>query len=104
MVVKTYIVADAHFFDSTAAKEQKLTVEQYNDMIINKINNTINDEDCIIFNGIITINLTLEENKELFSKIKGKKYIIDYDFQSVIFNADDWRKMGFYKVFNTPGA
>lgn len=104
MSIKTYLMADAKFFDSAAAEKQNLSITEYNNMIIDRINNTINEEDCIIFNGVITINLTLNENKELFSRIKGKKYIIDYDFQSVIFSADDWRKMGFYKVFNTPGA
>jgi len=102
--IKTYILADAKFFDSAAAKRENLSVAEYNDMIINKINNIVDDEDCLILNGVITINLTLQENKELFSKIKGRKYIIDYDFQSIVFNADDWREMGFYKIFNTPGA
>ena len=104
MSIKTYLVADAKFFDSAAAKEQNLTVEEYNNMIINNINNTVKDDDCIIFNGVITINLTLKENKELLSKIKGKKYIIDYDFQSIIYSIADWKEMGFTKVFNTPGA
>lgn len=104
MAIKTYVVADARFFDSAAAKEQNLTVEQYNDMIITNINSVVADDDCIIFNGVITINLTLKENKELFSKIKGKKYIIDYDFQSIIYNISDWKEIGFSKVFNTPTA
>lgn len=104
MSIKTYLVADARFFDSDAAAQENMTVNEYNDMIINNINKEINDEDSIIFMGIITANIIKEDNKQLFNRIKGKKYIIDFHTQEILFKKEEWSEIGFTHIWDSPGA
>ena len=100
--VLSFIAADARFFDNAAAREQKLSISKYNQMVIDNINKTISSEDSIIFNGIIS-NGNKEETKEIFSKIKGVKYIIDYKYQEQ-FTKEEWKEIGFTHIWDVSGA
>ena len=97
-----FIAADCRFFDRAAAQSEFLEVDKYNDLLVTEINKAVDNEDSIIFSGKITKG-TFEETKELFKKIKGFKYIIDYSNQTY-FTVEQWHDIGFLYVWDTPGS
>lgn len=100
---KVYLAADCNFFDEVAAQRNgNSTVEEFNSFIVKSINSTVTLEDDIIFLGNITQG-SFEENKELFEKINGKKYIIDSERQTQ-FTEEEWKEIGFTHFWNNNGA
>ena len=74
-MIKTYIAADTQFFNRAAAKTQHLSVDKYNQMVINKINETVSAEDYVILNGDISFG-NEDETEEILNKIKAKTTIL----------------------------
>lgn len=105
MAIKTYIVADARFFDEDAAKQQEMSIEDYNNGIVNNINSVVKDDEAahFVFFGVITKG-TFEQTKELFSKIAGLKSIIDYNYNQTQFTKDQWKEIGFTQVWTNSCA
>ena len=105
MAIKTYIVADARFFDEDAAKQQEMSIEDYNNGIVNNINSVVKDNEAahFVFFGVITKG-TFEQTKELFSKIAGLKSIIDYNYNQTQFTKDQWKEIGFTQVWTNSCA
>lgn len=105
MAIKTYIVADARFFDEDAAKQQEMSIEDYNNGIVNNINSVVKDNEAahFVFFGVITKG-TFEQTRELFSKIAGLKSIIDYNYNQTQFTKDQWKEIGFTQVWTNSCA
>ena len=105
MAIKTYIIADARFFDEDAAKQQEMSIEDYNNGIVNNINSIVKDDEAahFVFFGVITKG-TFEQTKELFSKIAGLKSIIDYNYNQTQFTKDQWKEIGFTQVWTNSCA
>lgn len=102
MANKTFIVADARFFDKDAAHECNLTIDEYNNMVIKKINENITQNDFVILLGIISKG-DLIQTAQVLNAINCKKGIIDYQNQEQ-FSIAEWRALGMDYVWNTPGA
>ena len=105
MSIKTYLVADAKFFDRAAAEQQGLSIRNYNETIVNNINSLVNDEDTVhfIFFGVITKG-SFEQTKEIFDKMKGLKSIIDYNFSQTFFTKEQWKEIGFTQIWTNSCA
>ena len=102
MANKTFIVADARFFDGEAAKEQNMSIDDYNQMVIDAINKNIAKDDCAILLGTISKG-NLIQTSIILQSIKCKKSIIDYHNQHQ-FTIAEWRALGIDHVWDTPGA
>ena len=62
-------------FDAAAAGVYRMNVEEYNQFVIDKINQTLNANDCLLMNGIISKGSLITTLVEL-AKIKGKKIFL----------------------------
>lgn len=101
--IYTFIAADAKFFDEAAARKQGVSIDRYNEFVINSINQIIkSNENHIIFNGEISKG-SKEETKEIMGQIYGIKSIIDYKYQKQ-FTPEEWKEIGFTHVWDTSGA
>lgn len=100
-----YLVADARFFDETAAKEQGLSIEEYNRKIVENLNSLISEEKFahFIFLGTITKG-NFEDTKKLFSQINGAKSLIDYNYNQTFFTQEQWKEIGFNFVWTNSCA
>lgn len=94
--MKIYLVADARLFDEDAAREQDMTVEEYNKTVIANLNSLTSEEESAhyCFLGIITKG-TFEQTKELFSQLGGVKSLIDYNYNQTMFTHEQWKEIGF---------
>jgi calcineurin-like phosphoesterase family protein len=63
---KTFIAADMRLFDATAAQSKKTNLWGYNQMVIDKINEVVGEDDYLIVFGDITFG-SLEDSKEFLS-------------------------------------
>lgn len=102
MAIKTFIVADARFFDEDAAREQGMTIEDYNEMVIKKINENIKKEDYAILLGVISKG-NLVQTSAVLQAINCNKDIIDYQNQHQ-FTIAEWRAIGINHVWDCAGA
>lgn len=98
----TYVAADCRFYDPAAAQEMGLSIDEYNQMVTDKINSYVRPKDGLILMGKITFG-DLTQTKELIKKLNGTKYIIDYSIQGQ-FNSDEWKEIGFSHIWDCPGA
>lgn len=90
-MVKTYIAADMRLFDREAAKKSGMSVERYNKKVIEKINETIpNENDYVLLSGIIS-NGSVIGTLHLLSQIKAKKIILKRDALQQ-FSKEEWQK------------
>lgn len=75
-------------FDKAAAKELRIATSQYNQKIIDSINDTVPADNYLIMNGIISIGRK-EDTIKLLNKIKANKIIMSKD-SKYLENKDDW--------------
>lgn len=73
--IRTFLASDMRLFDATAAGVYRMSVEEYNQFVIDKINQTLNNNDCLLMNGIISNGSLITTLVEL-AKIKGKKIFL----------------------------
>jgi hypothetical protein len=78
-MAKTYIAADMRLYDKDMAKKYGMHIEAYNNNVIKKINETIdNEEDYVLLCGTISTGSTIG-TLHLISQIKAKKIIFKRD-------------------------
>lgn len=87
----TYILADAKFFNQEAAQSNGLTVEQYNQMIVDNCNSIVLKDDFLIIMGDIA-SATKEQIAGVLKSLNGTKQIID--FHEGKLSKDEWRELG----------
>ena len=73
--IRTFLASDMRLFDAAAAGVYRMSVEEYNQFVIDKINQTLNANDCLLMNGIISKGSLITTLVEL-AKIKGKKIFL----------------------------
>ena len=73
--IRTFLASDMRLFDAAAARIYRMNVEEYNQFVIDKINQTLNDNDCLLMNGVISKGSLITTLIEL-AKIKGKKIFL----------------------------
>lgn len=71
-----FLCSDLGLFDKDAAKEMNLSVEEYNNFLVNKFNERVGAEDLTVFNGIISQGY-MKETASLFGKMNGQKESCD---------------------------
>lgn len=101
-MAKTYIAADMRLYDKDMAKKYGMHIEAYNNNVIKKINETIdNEEDYVLLCGTISTGSTIG-TLHLISQIKAKKIIFKRD-QLIKDNLEMWHKISSY-MCETDGA
>lgn len=79
---KTYIVADANFCDSATAEQCNMSIQEYNNTLIKRINETVNADDTILFLGRIGVYEYKKDVKDCINALKAKtKKCIDMRLQ-----------------------
>lgn len=86
-----YLCGDCRFFDDTAAQEFNVSIEQYNDHVIECWNNVIQPNDNALVLGIFSKG-NLEQTKKLCSKLNGRIKILDVNNSN--FSKEDWDSIG----------
>ncbi len=99
---QTYICADMKLFDGTAAEQQNLSIPEYNQMVIDKINSIASENDYLMVYGEITHG-TLEETKYYTSQIKAKWKVADLDNQPLYRLQEHWQSIGAEKAYTLDG-
>lgn len=90
-MAKTYIAADMRLFDRDMAKKFGMSIERYNKKVIEKINETVTDEDdYILLNGVISMGSVIG-TLHLLSQIKAKTIVLKRDAIQQ-FGKDEWLK------------
>lgn len=103
--MKIYLVADARFFDKDAAQELNMTIEEYNQQIVDNINSLTTKENPnhFCFLGVISLG-SFEETKALFAKIGGIKSLIDYNYTNQHLTREQWKEIGFTYIWTNSCA
>lgn len=90
-----YIFADANFSNGAAAKKINLTIEQYNQKLIQNWNAIVNKDDYVVLLGNIG-EVNYSEMKSILLQLNGTPMILDYDIEvhSPAFSKQQWIEMG----------
>lgn len=99
---RVYVISDHHFFHKNIIEYSRSyfsSVQEMHDYIITKHNETITDEDIVIFLG--DFSFKKQEIKELNSKLRGIKCMIlgNHDSQTI---SKSFLELGFNEVFPFP--
>lgn len=89
-------------FDATAAQSKKTNLWGYNQMVIDRINEVVGEDDYLIVFGDITFG-SLEDSKEFLSQIKAKWEVVDLNDQRWYRLDDFWKEMGAAKTCSIDG-
>lgn len=73
---RTYIAADLKLFDKNNAKKLHMSIEQFNQFLIDKINKMADSDDYVVFTGIVTCGSMIGTLYYL-NQIKAKKQVLD---------------------------
>lgn len=94
-----YVIANINLNDEAAAREAEIDLSDYNQMIIDKWNSCITDEDYIYVFGAFGKGKRAEM-RELISQLKGTIYITNYQVNKH-FTIEEWKSWGIDFVWNT---
>lgn len=89
-------------FDDAAAQHYGKTIQEYNQMVIDKINQIVQEDDYLIIFGQISAG-NFEDTKSLMSQIKAKWEIVDLNDQPLYKIEDFWKDMGAQKAHSLDG-
>lgn len=73
---KSYVTADLKLFNETVAKQLKMKVDDYNDMIINSLNKYVSDNDYLYLLGDIFCESEKDKALSLLEKVNGHVILI----------------------------
>lgn len=79
-----------------------MSIDAYNQSCIGGINAKVNDEDTIIFFGELSKG-SVDDTKEIFNKIKGKKTLVDRIDNLDFPNNEDLKQLGFNHLWSIGG-
>lgn len=89
-------------FDGVAAQHQKMTIQEYNQMVIDRINLIVEEDDYLIVFGETSVG-DFESTKSLMSQIKAKWEIVDLEDQPLYKIEDFWKDMGAQRARSLDG-
>lgn len=97
---KIYLVADTHFNHNNIIEYCNRPfndIDEMNDAIVKNWNDVINDDDIVYHLGDFGFG-SLEELKEIFDKLNGRKYLImgNHDLR---YGKNFFIKLGFIQVY-----
>lgn len=93
-----YIIADINFNNKLIAEKLKMSIEDYNKMLINKWNSIATKDDSIFVFGVFGTGLG-KELKPIIEQLNGVIYIVNY-VENKIFDRDRWKRLGIHAVWN----
>lgn len=101
---KTYIIADAHFCDVVAAQNHHMSVDEYNNAIIENTNKTITPNDTIIFIGDIGSYENKDIIKDCIARLAAKtKKCIDMRLQPSFNTREKMEEIGIERAYTIDG-
>ena len=101
---KTYLVADARFCDAVAARESNMSVNDYNQTIVQNINSTVDENDTILFIGDIGRYKNKEKINECINSIVAKtKKCVDMRFQPSFNTREKLSEIGIERGYSVDG-
>lgn len=89
----TFIAADINFNSKKIAKELNITVESYNNKIINNWNEIVKQNDTVLCLGKISDSYG-KDLKEIVKALNGHKYICSHN-QNNYLKPERWKQIGF---------
>ena len=93
-----YIIADINFNNKLITEKLKMSIEDYNKMLINKWNSIVTKDDSIFVFGVFGTGLG-KELKPIIEQLNGVIYIVNY-VENKIFDRDRWKRLGIHAVWN----
>lgn len=93
-----YVIADINFNNKLIAAKLKMSIEDYNKMLINKWNSITTKDDSIFVFGVFGTGLG-KELKPIIEQLNGAIYIVNY-VENKIFDRDRWKRLGIHAVWN----
>ena len=93
-----YVISDLNFNSSAAAKKQNLEVKDYNQMIINKWNEIVDDdgEDYVFVFGCFAT--TRDSIREIICRLNGKIILTEFN-ENRLYSIEQWRNYGICSVW-----
>lgn len=92
-----YVIADTKFNHKHAAAQLKMSIEDYNKMLVDKWNSAITKDDSVFVFGVFGVGLG-KELKPIIEQLNGLVYIVNYH-DNKIFDRDRWKRLGVHAVW-----
>lgn len=86
-----YYIADCHFFHRSIIDMDKRhfeSVEEMNDIMIERWNNAVKNEDVVYILGDLTCRATQEQVNTLLQELRGNKFLITGNHDKINFSKD----------------
>ena len=93
-----YVIADTKFNDNITAARLKISLEAYNQMLIERWNSIITKEDSIFVFGVFGVGLG-KELEPIIEQLNGIIYIVNYK-ENKIFDRDRWKRLGIHAIWD----
>lgn len=97
--MSAYIISDIKIGDEKAAQEANKTVEFYNNMLIEKWNSVVKEDDCVYILGEVGTGYR-SELRRVLKEMNGHKYIVQYKKNKDI-KREEWKYLGIEYCWNT---
>ena len=91
-----YVIADTKFNDNITAARLKISLEAYNQMLIERWNSIITKEDSVFVFGVFGVGLG-KELKPIIEQLNGIIYIVNYK-ENKIFDRNRWKRLGIHAI------
>lgn len=101
--MKIFFISDTHFGDERIIRYENRPFEgaaQMGQTIIERWNSRVSDEDIVFHLGDFS-SLSREENREILSRLNGKKILVMGNHDSH-FSPLQWQEQGFYLAVDYP--
>ena len=103
-----YVIADLHLFDKailTYENRPFKTIEEYNSKLIKEWNKTVSREDTVYILGDVgpVGEINEDDLANVIEQLNGRKVLVlgNHD-REYLYTDDDWRALGFNKVYELP--
>lgn len=96
--MSVFLTSDLLLNNASAAQEQKLSTQEYNNMIINNWNQVVAQKDKVILLGDIG-SRNMKEIKKILNTLNGYKFLADYD-SNTSHSRDLWKWAGISQVWD----
>jgi len=93
-----YVIADTKFNDNITAARLKISLEEYNKMLIERWNSIVTKDDSIFVFGIFGVGLG-KGLKPIIEQLNGIIYIVNYK-ENKIFDRDRWKRLGIHAIWD----
>ena len=93
-----YIISDLNFNSADAAKKQKMETKEYNEMIIKKWNEVVNDDDIVFVFGRFAV--ARDSIREIINRLNGKIILTKFN-ENRLYSIEQWRNYGICSIWES---